>query len=83
MTGLSESGRSQLPFKTLEEPPPDSLLVLVGTSEQRQLPTIRSRCQTIRFTPLSHEDVTALLVAGGHVDDREEAVRRAELATGV
>ncbi|HND51659.1 MAG TPA: AAA family ATPase, partial [Pirellulaceae bacterium] len=30
-------------LKTLEEPPPKSVLILIGTSEQKQLPTIRSR----------------------------------------
>ncbi len=39
-------------LKTLEEPPPGSLLVLVGgPNVERQLPTILSRCQIIRFAP--------------------------------
>ena len=49
-------------LKTLEEPPPRSILILVGTSLQRQLATIRSRCQVIRFSPLSDEDVAQILV---------------------
>ena len=40
-------------LKTLEEPPPRSLLILIGTSPSRQLPTIRSRSQVVRFRPLS------------------------------
>jgi DNA polymerase-3 subunit delta' len=36
-------------LKTLEEPPADAIIILISTSEQRQLPTIRSRCQTFRF----------------------------------
>lgn len=39
-------------LKTLEEPPPQSVFILVGNSLERQLPTIRSRCQVIRFAPL-------------------------------
>src|SRR5262245_18495885 len=39
-------------LKTLEEPPPRSVIVLVGTSAERQLPTIVSRCQVVRFAPL-------------------------------
>ena len=39
-------------LKTLEEPPPRSLLILLGTSPSRQLPTIRSRSQIVRFFPL-------------------------------
>jgi DNA polymerase-3 subunit delta' len=48
-------------LKTLEEPPLDSLLVLIGTSLQRQLPTIRSRCQAILFRPLSDEHLAILI----------------------
>jgi DNA polymerase III subunit delta' len=39
-------------LKTLEEPPPRSVLLLIGTSPDRQLPTIVSRCQIVRFAPL-------------------------------
>ena len=56
-------------MKTLEEPPPKSVLILIGTSEQRQLPTIRSRCQVVRFQPLAEADVAALLVERGLCDD--------------
>jgi DNA polymerase-3 subunit delta' len=56
-----ESANSFL--KTLEEPPPGSLLILIGTSADRQLPTIRSRCQVIPFAPLSDERVEELLHA--------------------
>jgi DNA polymerase-3 subunit delta' len=40
-------------LKTLEEPPARSVLLLIGTSPDRQLPTIRSRCQVVPFSPLS------------------------------
>ena len=42
-------------LKTLEEPPPRSLLILIGTSPSKQLPTIRSRSQVVRFQPLAPE----------------------------
>ncbi len=45
---LNEEGANSL-LKTLEEPPPRSVLILIATSLERQLPTIRSRCQTVRF----------------------------------
>src|SRR5437879_1948572 len=48
-------------LKTLEEPPPRSVLVLVGSSPERQLPTIVSRCQVVRFAPLPEEVVAELL----------------------
>ena len=55
-------------LKTLEEPPPRSVLILIGTSPDRQLPTILSRCQLVPFGPLPAADVAALLRSGG-VDD--------------
>ena len=48
-------------LKTLEEPPPGAVLILIGTSRGRQLPTILSRTQVVRFPPLSEEDVSQLL----------------------
>lgn len=59
---LNEEGANCL-LKTLEEPPSNAVIVLIGTSEQRQLPTIRSRCQTMRFTSPTGEQGRALLRA--------------------
>ena len=50
-------------LKTLEEPPPGAVIILVGTTLERQLPTIRSRCQTVRFAPLETTTVEAILRA--------------------
>jgi DNA polymerase-3 subunit delta' len=69
-------------LKTLEEPPPRSLLILIGTSEQKQLPTIRSRCQTVRFRPFATEELAQLIVAQGIVESPAEASTLAELANG-
>jgi DNA polymerase-3 subunit delta' len=69
-------------LKTLEEPPPRSVLILVGTSPARQLPTIRSRCQLVRFHPLEMEVVTELLLEQGVVQDAAEARRLARYAEG-
>ncbi len=57
---LNQEGANCL-LKTLEEPPPKSVLILIGTSEQRQLPTIRSRCQVVRFAPLTPTQIAELL----------------------
>ncbi len=54
-----ESANSLL--KTLEEPPPKSLLILIGTSAQKQLSTIVSRSQLVRFNPLTNDNVAELL----------------------
>lgn len=48
-------------LKTLEEPPPGAVIMLVGTALERQLPTIRSRCQTIRFAPLKPAAIEGIL----------------------
>lgn len=46
-------------LKTLEEPPEGTVIVLVTSSEDRLLTTIRSRCQRVAFTPLSDQEMTA------------------------
>ena len=46
-------------LKTIEEPPPDSLIVLVSSRPEALLPTIRSRCQEMRFAPLALDVVEA------------------------
>lgn len=78
---LNEEGANSL-LKTLEEPPPRSLLILVGTSAEKQLPTIRSRCQMIRFRPLPVDVAAGLLVSTGAVDSIEQAAPLARCAEG-
>lgn len=48
-------------LKALEEPPPRSLLLLVAHAPGRLLPTIRSRCRTLRLQALSDADVGTVL----------------------
>lgn len=69
-------------LKTLEEPPAKAILILIGTSPARQLPTIRSRSQIIRFQPLSAELVASLLLQQGVVTDPTQARQLAQLAGG-
>jgi DNA polymerase-3 subunit delta' len=57
-------------LKTLEEPPPGSVLLLIGASADRQLPTILSRCQLVRFAPLPSDLVAELLREQGVEDDK-------------
>jgi DNA polymerase-3 subunit delta' len=78
---LNAEGANAL-LKTLEEPPPRSMLILIGTTPAKQLPTIRSRCQLIRFQPLPIETVAALLVSKGFVADPAEARRLARYSEG-
>jgi hypothetical protein len=52
-------------LKTLEEPAPGSVIILVTGNEERLLPTIRSRCQRVAFGPLSPEEMTRWLKKSG------------------
>ena len=54
-----ESGNIFL--KSLEEPPPQSIIFLIGTSVERQLETILSRCQKLAFHALSNAEVELVL----------------------
>lgn len=69
-------------LKTLEEPPPRSLLILLGTSLARQLSTIRSRSQIVRFEPLTPEQVATVLVRAPHSLDAEESRSLADQSAG-
>lgn len=53
---LNESSANAL-LKTLEEPPRTSHIVLVTSRPAKLLPTIRSRCQMIRFCPLPASEI--------------------------
>jgi DNA polymerase-3 subunit delta' len=48
-------------LKTLEEPPPRTVLLLVTSQPDRLLPTVRSRCRRLDLFPLAIPDVSALL----------------------
>ena len=49
-------------LKTLEEPPQTSHLILITSRPASLLPTIRSRCQMIRFSPLVPAEIEAHLL---------------------
>jgi DNA polymerase-3 subunit delta' len=57
---MSEAQNALL--KTLEEPPAASTFVLITARPDVLLPTVRSRCQRLRFGPLSAADVAGVLV---------------------
>lgn len=52
-------------LKMLEEPPARTMLLLVSHQPSRLLPTIRSRCRTLRLPPLNPQDMTAALAQAG------------------
>ena len=49
-------------LKTLEEPHPTAHLVLLTSRPASLLPTIRSRCQVIRFAPLAVREIEEYLI---------------------
>jgi DNA polymerase-3 subunit delta' len=68
-------------LKTLEEPPSGSVLFLIATSAERQLPTIVSRCQVVHFHPLAEETVRELVRAQG-IEEEGLLRRLARLSGG-
>lgn len=68
-------------LKTLEEPPPRGVLLMVSHAPGRLLPTIRSRCRRLAFRPLPLEEAAAFVGARAEVNP-EEALRLAHLAQG-
>ncbi len=57
---LNEEAANAL-LKTLEEPPASALLILTSSRPRALLPTLRSRCQEIRFEPLSDGHIREIL----------------------
>lgn len=50
-------------LKTLEEPPAQTIFFLVSHQPGRLLPTIRSRCRVLRFSPLDDAEMRVVLQA--------------------
>lgn len=57
---LEKEGNKLL--KIIEEPPPNTLIVLVAENESQILPTIVSRCQLVRIPALEAKDIEEALV---------------------
>ena len=68
-------------LKILEEPPPTSQLILITARPAMLLPTIRSRCQMIRFAPLKSSDIESHLLKN-ELADGPTARLRARAAGG-
>ncbi len=57
---MTESAANAL-LRTLEEPPSESVLILVTCHLERLLPTIRSRCQIYHFAPIRTAEIERFL----------------------
>lgn len=67
-----EAGNAFL--KTLEEPPPDTVLILCAPQAADLLPTIASRCQHIQFNPLTPAGIIRQLQDRSGLDEKSAAV---------
>ena len=61
-------------LKMLEEPPARTILVLIAAHTSDLLPTIVSRCQHIRFNPISKINLESVLVREHGIDSEDAAV---------
>jgi DNA polymerase-3 subunit delta' len=57
-------------LKTLDEPVPWTLMILITAQASRMLATIRSRCQRLQFTPPDNAQALAWLAQQGVADGR-------------
>ncbi len=65
-------------LKTLEEPPGDTVIILTAVNLNALLPTIVSRCRTVRFGPVAYDEMVGYLV-----DKRGMKMDRARVVAAV
>jgi len=73
-----ETASSNALLKSLEEPPSGTFFLLVAHRPARLLPTIRSRCRTLRFPTVDDAEIGQILAAGAPGTD--PATRAAAIA---
>ncbi len=61
-------------LKTLEEPPPRTVIILCAVSAQQMLPTVRSRCRVVTVGPLPRDRLVRKLVEAGIGPERAAAL---------
>lgn len=69
-------------LKTLEEPPAETVFVVISHRPGGLLPTIRSRCQTLGLRPLADGDVAAVLRRARPELSEDDLARATALAKG-
>jgi DNA polymerase-3 subunit delta' len=57
---LTKAAQNSL-LKTLEEPPQGVVIILVTNNKEKLLPTVLSRCQTLRFNSLSDDEMEEVI----------------------
>ncbi|MCL4507116.1 MAG: hypothetical protein M1434_02995 [Chloroflexi bacterium] len=71
----SESSKNAI-LKTLEEPNPSSIIVMIAPSIDGVLPTITSRCQVLNLRPVSRQTLTQALVVRGVAAPQADLIAR-------
>ena len=67
-------GAANALLKTLEEPQPGTLIILLTNRPEKLLPTIRSRCQHLPFSRLPKQQLAAILKQKLDLNDTEATV---------
>ena len=67
-------------LKTVEEPPPSTVLVLLAESVTPELVTLASRCVQLNLSPVPEADLVAWLEASG--TDEDSSIRAAHASGG-
>jgi len=68
-------------LKVLEEPPEHTIFILTAAQASDLLPTVRSRCRQIIFSPISKKNIAVFLVEKYRIN-RDDATIVAALANG-
>jgi DNA polymerase-3 subunit delta' len=55
-------------LKLIEEPPEQTIFILIAEDEEQIINTIRSRCQVLHFPPLAEDVISAALVRNYHIE---------------
>ena len=63
---LGKEGNKLL--KLIEEPPPNTLFILIAENEEQILPTILSRCQLVKSPALENSDIEKALIERAHAN---------------
>lgn len=77
-----EPGGANALLKNLEEPPANTVFLLVSHAPERLLPTIRSRCRLLRFSPLGDDVMASALEAAVPDAGPEEIAALARIGEG-
>ena len=59
-------------LKTLEEPPEYAIIILITSNKEALLDTIKSRCEIIKFLPISLVDLNNYLISQGIDENRAQ-----------